>query len=113
MPGPSMAMVVLVALVVVQLAENIGLSLLWQSMFSGVVKLVIVGAGPDGLAVVTGALPFVVGAWPPPPLCPPPVWPPPALWPPLPPAAPASPAAVEVLDVLWSALVAAAFCAVV
>src|SRR4051812_34737040 len=113
-----MAMVVFVALVVVQLAENIGLSLLWQSMFSGVVNAVIVGAGPAGFAVVAGAggggagAPaggvspvggggFPWGAAPPPPFSPRGLSPPalpaplgPPLWPPLPAT---SPAAVEVL----------------
>src|SRR4051794_10330707 len=58
MPGPSIEIVVLVALVVVQWAENVWKLPLWQSMFSGVVKLVIVGAGPFG---AVGALPPAFG----------------------------------------------------
>src|SRR3954452_18607913 len=55
MPGPSIAIVVFTAFVVVQLAENIGLSSLWQSMLSGVTKLVIWGAGAAGAGAVVGA----------------------------------------------------------
>lgn len=44
-PGPSIEIVTLTALVVDQLAVNIWEFPLWQSMFSGVVKLTIVGAG--------------------------------------------------------------------
>ena len=48
MPGPSIEMVTFVALVVVQLAVKFWKSPLWQSMLSGVVKLVMVGAGALG-----------------------------------------------------------------
>ena len=48
---PSSVMVVLVALVVVQPAENSGLSLLWQSMVPSSVpwNVTMTGAGPDGV----------------------------------------------------------------
>ena len=45
MPGPSIEIVTLVAFVVVHEALNVCWLPLWQSMLSGVVKLVTSGAG--------------------------------------------------------------------
>jgi hypothetical protein len=48
MPGPSIEIVVFTAFVVVQLALKFCELPLWQSMLSGVTKVVITGAGPEG-----------------------------------------------------------------
>ena len=67
MPGPSIEIVTFTAFVVVQLALNIWELPLWQSMLSGVTKVLITGGGPEGGDVVAGELvvcpPLVAGAF--------------------------------------------------